>query len=50
MQMNTDEEEMLNRLTEPIIGCAFKVHNTLGCGFAEKVYHNAWERDDGPPS
>jgi GxxExxY protein len=38
--MHTDEE-MLNQLTERIIGCAFKVANTLGCGFAEKVYENA---------
>jgi GxxExxY protein len=47
--MNTDEhrwrttmtEEELNSLTEKIIGCAFKVSNTLGCGFLEKVYENA---------
>ncbi|HSZ56018.1 MAG TPA: GxxExxY protein [Tepidisphaeraceae bacterium] len=38
--MDTDEER-LNRLTETIIGCAFRVHNVLGCGFAEKVYENA---------
>jgi GxxExxY protein len=38
--MHTDEE-MLNQLTEKIIGCAFKVANALGCGFAEKVYENA---------
>lgn len=36
--MNDDE---LNRMTEQIIGCAFKVSNTLGCGFLEKVYENA---------
>ncbi|HEY6119307.1 MAG TPA: GxxExxY protein [Pyrinomonadaceae bacterium] len=28
-------------LTHKIIGCAFKVHNTLGQGFLEKVYENA---------
>jgi GxxExxY protein len=28
-------------LTKTIIGCAFKVHNTLGPGFVEKVYENA---------
>jgi len=28
-------------LTELIISCAFKVSNTLGCGFLEKVYENA---------
>jgi GxxExxY protein len=34
-------DEQLNSLTERIIGCAFKVSNTLGCGFLEKVYENA---------
>jgi GxxExxY protein len=38
--MNTDEER-LNFITERIIGCAFKFHNTLKCGFAERVYENA---------
>jgi GxxExxY protein len=28
-------------LTEAIIGAAFTVSNTLGCGFVEKVYENA---------
>ncbi len=28
-------------LTHAIIGCAYKVHNTLGPGFLEKVYENA---------
>lgn len=28
-------------LTKKIIGCAYKVHNTLGPGFLEKVYENA---------
>jgi GxxExxY protein len=28
-------------LTQRIIGCAYKVHNTLGPGFLEKVYENA---------
>ncbi|MEW6209948.1 MAG: GxxExxY protein [Acidobacteriota bacterium] len=28
-------------LTATIIRCAFKVHNSLGSGFAEKVYENA---------
>jgi GxxExxY protein len=47
--MDTDEhrwekamnEQHLNGLTERIIGCAFNVSNTLGCGFLEKVYENA---------
>jgi len=28
-------------LTRKIIGCAYKVHSTLGKGFLEKVYENA---------
>ncbi|MBE7550292.1 MAG: GxxExxY protein [Anaerolineales bacterium] len=28
-------------LTKKIIGLAYKVHNTLGIGFLEKVYENA---------
>jgi hypothetical protein len=28
-------------LTEQIIGAAYKVHNVLGYGFAEKLYENA---------
>jgi GxxExxY protein len=35
------EEERLRELTETIIGAAFHVSNTLGCGFLEKVYENA---------
>jgi GxxExxY protein len=31
----------VNALTEKIIGCAYKVSNTLGCGYLEKVYKNA---------
>jgi hypothetical protein len=27
--------------TEKVIGAFFKVYNTLGYGFAEKVYENA---------
>jgi GxxExxY protein len=38
--MDTDEEH-LNAVTQLIIGCAFKVHNSLGSGFSEKVYANA---------
>ncbi len=30
-----------NPISEKIIGCAFTVSNTLGCGFLEKVYENA---------
>ncbi len=38
--MNTDESRF-NHLTETVIGCAFKVANTLGCGFLERCYENA---------
>ena len=31
----------INKITETIIGSAYKVGNTLGCGFLEKVYENA---------
>jgi len=33
--------DVKDKLTEKIIGCAFTVSNTLGCGFLEKVYENA---------
>src|SRR5438445_8861279 len=54
--MNTDKDNLLaylftetddgdhselNRISEIIIGCSFKVGNALGCGFLEKVYENA---------
>jgi len=38
--MNADQQR-LNQITERIIGGAFTVSNTLGCGFLEKVYENA---------
>jgi len=28
-------------LTEKIIGCAYRVHNVLGCGFLESVYEKS---------
>src|SRR6266498_3981095 len=31
----------IDKLCELVIGCSFKVHNTLGSGFLEKVYENA---------
>ena len=34
-------ESDVNKITEKIIGCAFRVSNTLGAGFLEKVYENA---------
>ncbi len=30
-----------NEMTGKVIKCAYKVHNTLGAGFLEKVYENA---------
>ncbi|REJ77578.1 MAG: GxxExxY protein [Acidobacteria bacterium] len=35
------EFNRINKITEKIIGCAFKVSNTLGTGFLEKVYENS---------
>jgi GxxExxY protein len=39
-QMHADVTGV-NRLSECVIGCAFKVINTLGSGFLEKNYENA---------
>ena len=39
-QIHTDAHG-LNAVTEKIIGCAYRIGNTLGCGFLEKVYENA---------
>ena len=35
--MNAD----LNRVSETVIGCAYRVGSTLGSGFLESVYENA---------
>ena len=32
------EQKIDDDLTYKIIGCAMKVHNTLGCGFQEVIY------------
>ena len=40
-------DERLDRLTETVIGCAFKVLNSLGSGFLEKVYENALAHEIG---
>ena len=42
--MNTDEYR-LNEITEIIIKCVYRVANTLGNGFLEKVYENALAHD-----
>ena len=41
--MDTDDRrpDQLDGVTEGIIGCAYRVSNTLGAGFLEKVYENA---------
>ena len=43
---NTDmiDKELLtlNKLSELIIGIAFKIHNNLGPGFIEKIYEKAF--------
>jgi GxxExxY protein len=40
--MVTETEEYYKAdLSEKIIGCAYRVYNTLGSGFLEKVYENA---------
>ena len=31
----------VNEITQKILGCAYKVSNSLGIGFVEKVYENA---------
>ncbi len=36
--MGSDVRDLaINQITEAVIGCAFRVHNTLGVGFVEKV-------------
>ena len=40
MSSESNREE-INQLTEKIIGCVYRVSNTLGSGFLEKVYENA---------
>ena len=40
--MSSDEQMLrVNAITEKVIGAAFRVSNTLGVGFLEKVYENA---------
>jgi len=39
--MNTVTEYKEKALTGEIINAAYEVHNTLGCGYLEKVYQNA---------
>lgn len=39
--MNGEHEILHKELSYRVIGAALEVHNTLGCGFLEKVYENA---------
>lgn len=38
------KEFIRDHLTEIIIGCSYKVHNSLGPGFLEKVYSRALQQ------
>ena len=41
-RMNADKNRNeFDKITETVIGCAYKVANSLGNGFLEKVYENA---------
>jgi len=35
------DAEKYEDVTGRVLGCAFRVQNSLGCGFLEKVYENA---------
>jgi GxxExxY protein len=40
--MNADERrKTIDKITEAVIGCAYRVSNGLGAGFLEKIYENA---------
>ena len=39
--MDTIKENEIDKLTHQIIGCAMKVHSTLGNGFQEVIYQRA---------
>ena len=39
--MNIDDRTRLTELSFKVIGAAYAVANTLGCGFVEKIYENA---------
>ncbi|WP_047550438.1 GxxExxY protein [Methylotenera sp. G11] len=40
--MHADKNKiLLDEISQKIIGCAYKVSNSLGNGFVEKVYENA---------
>jgi GxxExxY protein len=39
--MHTNEHECPDKLIEVVVGSAYEVSNTLGCGFLENVYERA---------
>jgi GxxExxY protein len=43
--MNAHERESIELLVEDVIGAAYDVANTVGCGFLEKVYERALVRE-----
>lgn len=40
-------DEEVNLVTETVIAAAFEVSNVLGCGFLEKIYERALEKELG---
>jgi GxxExxY protein len=45
--MNANERESIEFLVEDVVGAAYEVANTLGCGFLERVYERALARELG---
>ena len=42
MPVDSNEPRLeINQITERVINCVYRVRNTLGSGFLEKVYENA---------
>jgi GxxExxY protein len=41
MELMVEEKELLDEITQKIIGCAYEVSNTLGSGFLEGIYEKA---------
>jgi GxxExxY protein len=41
VEIDSNSDFLHKELTEAIISAAYTVHNTLGYGFAEKIYENA---------
>lgn len=39
--MAVDNKYKYSDITEKIIGCAFRIHNTLGFGFTENIYQRS---------